>query len=62
MLGIDFLDFWPPMHLILEAHVGGVVEVGWVLGAWLPSCGCLDLHYPSFGGTSALNIGNIPAI
>ena len=62
MLGIDSLCFWLAKHLLLEAHVGGVVEVGWVLGAWLPSCWCFDLHYSSFSGTSALNIGNIPGI
>ena len=62
MLGIDFLDFWPPLHLILEAHVGGVVEVGRILGAWSPSRGCLDLHYTSFGSSSALNVGNIPVM
>ena len=54
--------FKPPKHLIREAHIGRVVEVDWVLGAWLPFCGCLDLHYPSFGSTSAFNIGNIPVI
>ena len=62
MLGKHFLYFWPPKHFILEAHVGGVVEVGWILGAWLPFRGSLDLHYTSFGGTSALNVGNIPEI
>merc|ERR1719239_77072 len=58
--------YWGWLDMLLqrirygEAHIGGVVEVDWVLGAWLPLCGCLDLHYPSFGSTSALNIGNVP--
>ena len=62
MLGIDFLYFCPPKHLLLEAHVGGVVEGGWILAAGLPFRGSLDLYYTSFRGPSALNVGDIPEI
>ena len=48
--------------LILEAHVGGIVEGGWVLCAWFPSCRCLDLDYTSLGSTGALDVGDVPVI
>ena len=62
MLGMRLINLWLQKYLVLEAHVGGVVEGFRVLGTWLPSRWSLDLHNTSFPSTGALDVGNISVI
>ena len=62
MLGMRLINLWLQKYLVLEAHVGGVVEGFRVLGTWLPSRWSFDLHNTSFASTGALDVGNISVI